>query len=135
MISSHDGGLRLVAAPRGRASLRASSTTILETSSEREPCGGFGGPRARERRAEWWVGGPAHARVGGFGFSGLHVVGWSVWLQQLGGVGSRMAAILSVRCCSLSAVVSAKVVLDNCLSVVCWVKLQLRFVFPIVVCV
>jgi hypothetical protein len=39
---------------------------------------------------------PAHARVGGFGFDDLHVVGWSVWLQQLGGVGSRMAVVLSV---------------------------------------
>jgi hypothetical protein len=42
---------------------------------------------------------PAHARVGGFGFGGLHVVGWSIWLQQLGGVGSRTTVVLSVRCC------------------------------------
>jgi hypothetical protein len=55
----------LVAAPGGRASLRASSTAILETSPEREPCGGFGGPRARERRAEWRVGGP-RARESGW---------------------------------------------------------------------
>jgi hypothetical protein len=65
MISSHDGGLRLVAAPGGRASLRASSTAVLDTSPEREPCGGFVGPRARERRAEWRVGGP-RARESGW---------------------------------------------------------------------
>jgi hypothetical protein len=41
---------------------------------------------------------PAHAKVGGFGFGGLHVVGWSVWLQHLSSVGSRMAEVLSVRC-------------------------------------
>jgi hypothetical protein len=100
MISSHDGGLRIVAAPRGRASLRASSTAILETSSEHEPCVGFGGPHAQERGVlSGGLVAPTHARVGGFGFGGLHVVGWSVWLQQLGGVGSCTTAVLSVRCC------------------------------------
>jgi hypothetical protein len=62
--------------------LRASSTAILETSPERVPCGGFGGPRARERGV--LSGGlvvPAHARVGGFRLGGLHAVGWLVWMQ------------------------------------------------------
>jgi hypothetical protein len=100
MISSHNGGLRLVAAPGGRASLRASSTTILETSPEHESCVGFGGSHAQERGVlSGGLVAPAHARVGGFGFDGLHVVGWSVGLQQLGGVGSRTTAVLSVRCC------------------------------------
>jgi hypothetical protein len=99
MISSHDGGLRLVAAPGGRASVRASSTAILDTSPEREPCGGFGGPRARERRAEWRVGGPRARKSGWLRFRWSSRRRWSVWLQQLGGIGSRMAAVLSVQCC------------------------------------
>jgi hypothetical protein len=123
----------------GRASLRASSTAILETSPEREPCGGFGGPRARERRAEWRVGGP-RARE--------WVASVSVIFTSSGGrFGCNSSVALgpawrrSFRCGAacplvfLSVVVSAKVVLDICLSVVCWVELQLHFVFPVVVCV
>jgi hypothetical protein len=49
LISCHGGGRWLVVAPGGWAPLRATSTAILETSPEREPCGGFGGPHARER--------------------------------------------------------------------------------------
>jgi uncharacterized membrane protein len=99
MISSYGGGMRLVAAPGGRASLRASSTTFQETSPECEPCGGFEVPAHERGVLSGGLVVPAHARVGGFGFGGLHVVGWSVWLQQLGGVGSRMAVVLLVWCC------------------------------------
>jgi hypothetical protein len=49
LISCHGGGRWLVVAPRGWAPLHATSTAILEMSPEREPCGGFGGPHARER--------------------------------------------------------------------------------------
>jgi hypothetical protein len=81
MISNHCGGLRLVAVLQGGAHLRATTTTILETTLER------GAVRrvwrstcTRERRAEWRVGGP-RARESCFGLSVLRAAWWSLWVQ------------------------------------------------------
>jgi hypothetical protein len=83
-----------------------------------EPCGGFGGPCARERRVEWRVGGPrARERLsssggprtlGCFGLDVLHAVGWSAWVQQHCGDGSCTAAAL------FGAVVPAPMLLFSC---------------------
>jgi hypothetical protein len=109
MISIRCGGLRLVAVPEGGAPLRAALTVILETSQE---CGAVWwvqrSPRTRERDgcAEWRVGGPC-ARESCFRLGVLHVVRWSVRVQQHCGVGSCTAVAPLVWWCLPSAPLSA----------------------------
>jgi hypothetical protein len=62
----------------------------VERLQSEEPCGGFGGPCARERRAEWHVGGPCTRErlssgggprvLGCFGLGVLPAAGWSAWV-------------------------------------------------------
>jgi hypothetical protein len=88
-------GVVVVVATRGSAPLRASLTTIFETSPERVPCCGLEVP-AHEREAcgvaGWWS---PRMRELVFSDSAVFMLsGGLVWLQQHRGVGSCKAATL-----------------------------------------
>jgi hypothetical protein len=123
MISFHCGGLRLDLIHGGEALLRATSTTILETSTERGAVRRvWRSPHTRGRCVEWRVGCP-RARESCFGLGVLHVPGGWFGCNNTTTLGP--ARQWPIRCdgacplAPLSAAAFTSVVYITCMSAAC----------------